>query len=141
MMQTCDDYQLLELKKLLCKVMAEKYEEEGNTQEATISYATAGDVASLDKLADKALQRYLESGVLEQVVTETNEIRATIEKSTHYKFLFQYQRLRNLLEVVSQKCFIKEETAWKLTSIICLWPISEPRKTSMTRLQILSSRC
>ena len=45
------------------QVLAEKYEQEGKIRDATISYARAGDVASLDKLADAALWKYLDSGM------------------------------------------------------------------------------
>ncbi|KAI8142879.1 Nup85 nucleoporin-domain-containing protein [Fennellomyces sp. T-0311] len=97
MLEGCEKYHFSGLKKMLCKVLAEKYEEQGQMRDATINYARAGDIVSLDKLADTALRKYLDSGILEEVIAETDDTRDAIQKSTHYRFLSQYQRLRTLL--------------------------------------------
>ncbi|KAG0182269.1 Nuclear pore complex protein Nup85 [Apophysomyces sp. BC1021] len=81
----------------IAKVIAKREDAEGDVYNATLNYARAEDITSLEAIANRILKQYLKIGVLDGIVSESDKTQFLL-KCPSYAFLLHYDQLRKQIE-------------------------------------------
>ncbi|KAI7883869.1 hypothetical protein K492DRAFT_235095, partial [Lichtheimia hyalospora FSU 10163] len=97
MLEYCQNRDLSRSRRILDLKIAKKYDERGNQSNAILHYALAKDIAALDQVAKRILEKYLNKGILDPFSRADGSLKSTMMQSKYYAFLIQYTDLKDLL--------------------------------------------